>query len=183
MDSIFGEFQYFIRRINNFHSGGGLNPGETIEDLEQRFRVQIERGLVIHDPDSQETAMEILLSDLPESKQRQHLMELRKKGTTTFKAKAKRPRVLVGGQSQTIEQKREKALSLMVRALEAVGLKVKRQPLGIKMLYAEHSLKNVDYNDPNDLKLLFVNTVRISGHAKKANPAQLAVEFNKIASR
>jgi len=49
-ESIFGEFQYFIRRINAFMNGSKLERGETIEDLEQRFRVQIERGLIIDEP-------------------------------------------------------------------------------------------------------------------------------------
>jgi len=65
-DSIFAEFQYFIKRINGYRSGKPLAPGETLDDLEKRFRLQVSRGLVIDEPHGQELAMEVLLSDLPE---------------------------------------------------------------------------------------------------------------------
>ena len=182
-ESIFGEFQYFIRRINGFRAGSPLAQGETIEDLELRFRVQVENGMVINDPDSQEIAMEILLSDLTELEKRRHLMELRKTGRTSFKAKKVGPKVLKLASNETIHDKREKALDLIVRSLQKVGVKARRQPLGVKMLYAEHELKTVDYDDIRDLKLLLVNTVRISGHAKKVSPEKLANVFNEMTAR
>jgi hypothetical protein len=179
-ESIFGEFQYFIRRINAFRNGGALDRGETIEDLEQRFRVQIERGLIIDEPYAQEVAIEILLSDLPEDKKKHHIMELRKTGHTNFAVKKPESKPVNAKQPLNLEQQRERALSLIFKSLKMVGVKVQKQPLGVKMLIAEYELKNVDYNDPSDLKLLLVNTVKISGHAKKANPSELAMAFNKV---
>lgn len=179
-DSIFGEFQYFIKRINAARNGAKLQQGETIEDLEQRFRVQIERGLVIDEPDAQEVAMEILLSDLSESKKKQHLLELRRTGTTNFAIKKAKSKTIISKQPMTLEQKRERALDLIHKALSCVGVKAQKQPLGVKMIMAEYELKNIDYDDPKDLKLLLVNTVKISGHAKKTEPGQLAQVFNQL---
>lgn len=179
-ESIFGEFQYFIKRINAFRNGEKLKHGETIEDIEQRFRVQIERGLVIDEPQAQEMVMQILLSDLPESKQKQHIMELRRTGKTNFSLKKSASTTTNTKQALTLEQQRERALDLIHKALKMVGVVTQKQPLGVKMLMAEYELKNVDYNEPKDLKLLLVSTVKISGHAKKADPAELAMVFNKL---
>lgn len=182
-DSIFSEFQYFIRRVGGYRNGARLQAGETIEDLEQRFRVQIERGLVISEPSAQEMAMEILLSDLSESKQRKHLFELRKFGTTEFEMGASKAKKIQSQPGLTLQKKKERALDWMVKALKSVGVTAQRQPLGVKMLMAEHELNKIDYDDPKDLKLLLVGTVKLSGHAKKANPMDLAESFNKIISR
>ena len=179
-ESIFAEFQYFIRRINGFRSGLKLSAGETIEDLEQRFRVQVERGLVIIEPHEQEIVMEILLSSLNESDKRLHIMELRKTGKTSYQFQKTNSKESGRESSLTLEQKRERALDLMISALNTAGVKVQKQPLAVKMLMAEYSLENFDYDSPADLKLLFVNTVKISGHVKKVNPAALAVIFNDL---
>lgn len=181
-ESIFGEFQYFIRRINAFRSGGSLAANETIEDLEQRFRVQIERGLVIHDPCSQEVVMEVLLSDLSEDAKKGHIIEIRKTGKTNFELKIPSSKVTKLNQGLTLEQKKERALDLMILALKKVGIKTQKQPLAVKMFMAEYELKDVDYDDPKDLKLLLVKTVQISGHAKKAEPERLAKVFNDLLS-
>lgn len=181
-ESIFAEFQYFIRRINTYRSGGSLAPGETIEDLEHRFMVQVEKGLVISNPDSQEVAMEVLLSNLSENEKRNHLFELRRTGKTNFKLKKAESKTLKSNQGLSLEQKREKTLDLILSALKKSGIRVQRQPLGVKMLMAEYELKNVNYDDPKDLKLLFVSTIKLSGHAKKANPLELAVIFNNLLS-
>lgn len=182
-ESIFGEFQYFIRRINGYRNGASLSSGETIEDLEQRFRVQIERGLIIDEAYSQEVAMEILLSDLSEQEKKQHIIELRKTGSTSFVVKKEEAKTLASQQSLSLEQKREMALDLIAESLRKSGLKVQKQPLGVKMLMAEFELKNVDYLDPKDLKLLLVNTVKISGHAKKVDPMKLANVFSQLLSK
>lgn len=179
-ESIFAEFQYFIRRINGYRAGASLTAGETIEDLEQRFRIQVENGLVINDPGNQEIAMEILLSDFSEQEKRQHLMELRRTGKTNFTIKKAEAVTLKSSQGLSQEEKRERALDLIAEALKKAGLKVQKQPLGVKMLMAEFELKNVNYDDPKDLRLLLVNTVKISGHAKKVDPIQLANIFNKL---
>ena len=177
-ESIFGEFQYFIKRINGYRDSGKLPSGESIEDLEQRFRIQVVNGLVITEPGAQEIAMEILLSDLSEQEQRGHLMTLRKTGNTEFKLKKAKPKVLK--KTESVDQKRERALNLFVKTLTKAGLKIQRQSLGVKMLYAEHELKSFDYDDLRDLKLLFVNTIKISGHAKKADPVKLANVFKQV---
>lgn len=184
-ESIFGEFQYFIKRINSFRSGGVLSSsflsdGERLEDLEQRFRVQIERGLVISEPHSQEVAMEVLLSDLSEETKKRHILELRRTGKTDFKLERLASKVIKSEESLTLEQKKERALDLMIASLKEVGVKVQKQPLAVKMLMAEYELKGVDYDDPKDLKLLIVNTVKISGHAKKADPERLAKVFSDM---
>jgi hypothetical protein len=179
-ESIFGEFQYFIRRINAFRSGGSLGANETIEDLEQRFRVQIERGLVVHEPHSQEVVMEVLLSDLPEDKKKAHILEVRRTGDTNFELKSNSSKVMKSNQGLTLEQKKEKALDLIILALKKVGVKTQKQPLAVKMFMAEYELKDVNYDDPKDLKLLFVKTVQISGHAKKADPEKLAKVFSEM---
>jgi len=179
-DSIFGEFQYFIRRINAFRSNGHLAKGESIEDLEQRFRVQLERGLVIHEPYSQEVAMEVLLSDLSESAKKAHILEIRRTGKTNFEIKTTAAKVMAGHQALTLEQKKERAVDLMVKALKEVGVKAQKQPLAVKMFMAAHQLNAVDYDNPKDLRLLMVNTLQMSGHAKKADPELLAKVFNKL---
>lgn len=179
-ESIFGEFQYFIKRINSYRSGVNLAPGETIEDLEQRFRIQVENGLVINNPQNQEIAMEILLSDLSEKVKKEHLMDLRKTGKTNFKFKKPETKMLKSSQELSLNQKRERALDFIVEALKVSGVKVQKQPLGVKMLMAEYNLKNIDYDNPKDLRLLLVDTVKLSGHAKKANPLNLANSFNRI---
>ena len=179
-ESIFAEFQYFIRRINGFRSGVKLSAGETIEDLEQRFRVQVERGLVIIEPHEQEIVMEILLSNLNESEKRLHIMELRRTGKTSYQFKKANSKENGRESTLTLEQKRERALDLMILALNKVGVKVQKQPLAVKMLLSEYELENFDYDSPDDLKLLFVNTIKISGHVKKVNPAELAVIFNDL---
>lgn len=181
--SIFSEFQYFIKRINSFRLGSSLSPGETIEDLEQRFRVQIERGLVISEPGAQEVAMEVLLSNISEDEKKHHVLELRRTGKTNFAIKKPESQKIKSKNPLTLEQKRERALDLMVKALDSVGVKVQRQPFGVKMLMAEYELKDVDYDDPKDLRLLLVNTVKISGHAKKTEPVELALVFNKYLSK
>tara|TARA_Y100001934_G_C12330741_1_gene764925 strand:- start:1113 stop:1670 length:558 start_codon:yes stop_codon:yes gene_type:complete len=182
-ESIFGEFQYFIRRINTFRNGGKLAPNESIEDLEQRFRMQIERGLVVHEPHAQEIVMEVLLSDLPEAVKKGHILSVRRTGKTDFELKASHTKKLHATQGLTLEQKKEKALDLIILALKKVGLKVQKQPLAVKMYMAEYELKDVDYDDPKDLKLLLVKTVQISGHAKKVNPNELAKTFSDMVSR
>lgn len=182
-ESIFGEFQYFIKRINGFRNGVKLSKGETIEDLEQRFRVQIERGLIIDEPEEQEIAMEILLSDLSEDKKKEHLIELRKTGRTDFKIKKSQSKTISSEQELTLEQKKERALDLMISALKDVGVKAQKQPLAVKMFMAEYELGSINYDDPKDLKLLLVRTVQISGHAKKVDPAMLAKVFNEKLSR
>jgi hypothetical protein len=179
-ESIFGEFQYFIRRINAYRAGVNLTTGETIEDLEQRFRVQVERGLIINDPHNQEVAMEILLSELSEKEKRQHLMELRKTGRTNFTVKKEDIKTLKSSQELSLNQKRERTLDLIIEALKKSGVKAQKQSLGVKMFMAEYELQNVNYDDPKDLRLLLVNTVKISGHAKKVDPVQLANTFNKM---
>lgn len=182
-ESIFGEFQYFIKRISAFRSGNVLPKGETIEDLEQRFRVQIERGLVIADPHAQEVAMEVLLSDLTEVQQKKHLIELRRTGKTNFSFIKRESKTLLSNRPLTTQQKKERALDIIHESLKAVGVTAQKQPLGVKMLMAEYELKDVDYDDPKDLKLLLVSTLKISGHAKKASPDKLAEAFNKILSK
>jgi hypothetical protein len=179
-ESIFAEFQYFIRRINGYRSGVKLGAGESIEDLEQRFRVQVERGLVIIEPHEQEIVMEILLSSLNESEKRLHIMELRRTGKTSYQFQKTNSKESCKGSSLTLEQKRERALDLMIAALNTAGVKAQKQPLAVKMLMAEYSLENFNFDSPDDLKLLFVNTVKISGHVKKANPAELALIFNDL---
>jgi len=177
-ESIFAEFQYYIKRINNARKSGVLEKGETLEDLEERFRVQVEKGLVMTDPDSQEISMEILLSDLSEDTKKQHLLELRKTGQTSFEIKKEESSKLKGSGNKQDDM--ERALDLIVSALKAAGLRVQKQPLGIKMLQAAHELGDFSYTDPSDLKLLFVNTIRLSGHVKKTDPIKLAKIFNKL---
>lgn len=179
-ESMFAEFQYFIRRINAYRAGGNLNTGETIEDLEQRFRVQVERGLIINEPGNQEVAMEILLSELSENDKRDHLIALRKTGKTNFKYKEKETKTLRSSKELSLEDKKERALDLIIKALKKAGVSAQKQPLAIKMFMAEYELKNIDYDDPKDLRLLLVHTVKISGHAKKVNPIELASIFNKL---
>lgn len=178
-DSIFGEFQYFIKRIQAFRNGDMLTRGETIEDLELRFRVQVEKGLVIDEPEAQALAMDILLSDLPETEQRRHLMELRRTGKTDFKPQHTAQKTSVISKNADLQTQREKALTLIHDALSDVGVRAQKQPLGVKMLMAEFELKEMNYADPKDLKLLLVNTVKLSGHSKKADPARLAQAFNQ----
>jgi len=182
-ETIFAEFQYFIRRINAYKKDASLSPGETIEDLEQRFRVQVEKGLVISHPGNQEVAMEILLSNLPEDDKRAHLLSLRKTGKTTFEFKKEPPKKIKASASLTTNEKRERALDLIVEALDLSGVKAQKQPLGVKMLMAEYELKDVDYDDPKDLRLLLVETIKMSGHAKKTEPITLANNFNKLVSK
>jgi len=69
------------------------------------------------------------------------------------------------------------------KALGQAGIRAQIQPLAVKMLHAAHELGELDYTDPADLRLLFVNTLKISGHAKKADPAELAAIFNKVVSQ
>lgn len=182
-ESIFAEFQYFIKRINEFRSGLDLKGGQTIEDLEQRFRVQVERGLVISDPDAQEVAMEILLSDLSEDKKRQHLMELRRTGKTNFEIKRSPLKTISSNRNLSPEQKKERALDLIILALKKVGVIAQKQPLAVKMFMADYELKGINYDDHNDLKLLLVKTTQLSGHAKKANAEMLAKAFNDLLLR
>ena len=177
-DSIFGEFQYFIKRINTFRTTGHLPSGETIEDLEQRFRVQIERGLVIDEPDAQEIVAEILLSDLSEEAKKNHIIELRKTGKTNFKISSANTKIIQSQQGLTLEQKKERTLDLIIASLKEVGVKAQKQPLAVKMFMAEYELGSINYDDPKDLKLLLVTTVQMSGHAKKADPLKLATTFN-----
>lgn len=179
-ESIFGEFQYFIKRINAFRKGGRLAIGETIEDLEQRFRVQIEKGLVINDPYGQEVAMEVLLSDLSEDVKKEHVLEIRRTGRTSFEIQKPVAKVVHSNKGLTLEQKKEKALDLMIAALKMVGVKANKQPLAVKMFMAEYELGGVNYDDPKDLKLLLFKTVQISGHAKKTEPERLAEVFNEM---
>jgi hypothetical protein len=182
-ESIFGEFQYFIKRINAFRNGGSLAANETIEDLEQRFRVQIERGLIVHEPYSQEVVMEVLLSDLSEDAKKAHILEVRKTGKTSFVMQGQSSKVMTSNQGLTLEQKKEKALDLIISALKQVGVKAQKQPLAVKMFMAEYELKDVDYDDPKDLKLLLVKTVQFSGHAKKAEPEKLAKAFSSLLAK
>jgi hypothetical protein len=177
-ESIFTEFQYYIKRINNARKSGVLEKGDTLEDLEERFRLQVENGLVMTDPDSQEISMEILLSDLSEDKKKEYLLELRKKGQTSFEIKKEKVTKLQGSGNKQVDM--ERALDLIVSALKASGLRVQKQPLGMKMLQAAHELGDFNYTDPSDLKLLFVNTIKLSGHVKKADPLKLAATFNKL---
>ncbi len=177
-ESIFAEFQYYIKRINNARKAGVLEKGDTLEDLEERFRMQVENGLVITDPDSQEISMEILLSDLSEDQKKQHLLELRKTGQTSFEIKKEKVSKLKGSGNKQDDM--ERALDLIISALKASGLRVQKQPLAVKMLQAAHELGDFSYTDPSDLKLLFVNTIRLSGHVKKADPLKLAEIFNKL---
>lgn len=176
--SIFAEFQYYIKRINNARKSGILDKGDTLEDLEERFRIQVQNGLVITDPESQEISMEILLSDLLEDKKREHLLELRKTGQTSFEIKKEQVSKFNGSGNKQNDM--EQALDLIVSALKQAGLRVQKQPLGVKMLQAAHDLGNFSYADPSDLKLLFVNTIKLSGHVKKADPLKLAQIFNKL---
>ncbi len=182
-ESIFAEFQYFIKRIKNHRNGGKLAAHETIEDLEQRFRLQVENGLVIIDPTSQEIVMEILLSDLDEDKMKEHIFELRRTGKTNFKLTNNDSKYIQSRKELTKEQKKERALDLMLAALKECGVNAQKQPLAVKMLIAEHELKSVDYDNIDDLKLLMVSTVKISGHAKKVEPARLAKIFNQYLDR
>ncbi|MBF0266026.1 MAG: hypothetical protein HQL46_12205 [Gammaproteobacteria bacterium] len=177
-ESIFAEFQYYIKRINNARKSGVLEKGETLDNLEERFRLQVEKGLVISEPDSQEVAMEILLSDLTEDKKKAHLLELRKTGKTAFKIKKQTDAKLKTTGNKEADM--ERALNLIVSALKESGLRVQKQPLAVKMLMAAHELGNFSYTDPSDLKLLFVNTIKLSGHVKKADPLKLAETFNKL---
>ena len=178
--SIFAEFQYYIKRINNARLNGVLEKGDTLDDLEERFRLQVQNGLVISDPDSQELAMEILLADISEELKREHLLELRKTGRTSFEIK--KENVSKSNGSGNKQQDMEYALDLIVNALKTAGLRVQKQPLGVKMLQAAHNLGDFSYNDSSDLKLLFVNTIMLSGHVKKADPHELAKIFNKLVS-
>ncbi len=179
-ESIFGEFQYFIRRINAYRNSGKIDPNETIEDLEQRFRVQIERGLVVHDPESQEVVMQVLLSDLPEVAKKEHILSIRRTGKSDFELRGSENRKISSSKSLTLEEKKERALDWIILALKKVGVRTQKQPLAVKMFMAEYELKNVDYDDPKDLKLLLVKTVQFSGHAKKADPKALAKAFSDL---
>jgi len=177
-ESIFAEFQYYIKRINKARKTGVLEKGDTVEDLEERFRMQVENGLVITEPDSQEIAMEILLSDLSEDNKKQSLLELRKTGQTSFQLKKEKTAKIQSAGNKQIDM--ERALDLIVSALKTSGLRVQKQPLGVKMLQAAHELGDFSYTDPDDLKLLFVNTIRLSGHVKKTDPLKLAETFNQL---
>ena len=178
--TIFEEFQYYIKRINNARLTGILEKGDTLEDLEERFRIQVQNGLVITEPDAQELAMEILLSDISEDRKREHLLELRKTGQTSFEIKKEKVSKLNGSGNK--QQDMEYALDLIVNALKTAGLRVQKQPLGVKMLQAAHNLGDFSYSDTSDLKLLFVNTIMLSGHVKKADPQELAKIFNQLVS-
>ncbi len=176
--TIFAEFQYYIKRINNARNSGLLEKGDTLEDLEQRFRLQVENGLVITEPDAQELAMEILLSDATEELKLKYLLELRKTGQTSFiLEKQDVSRIKSTGNKKN---DMDNALDLILNALKTAGLRVQRQPLGIKMLQAAHELGDFNYSDSSDLKLLFVNTIKLSGHVKKADPLELAKIFNNL---
>jgi len=181
-ESIFGEFQYFIKRINSFRNGGRLAANETIEDLEQRFRVQIEKGLVVSEPHAQEVVMEVLLSDLHEHTKKRHILEMRRTGQTDFKLKGTGSKKIESNKNLTLEQRKERALDLIIAALKKVGVNTQKQPLAVKMFMAEFELGGVDYDDPKDLKLLLVKTVEISGHARKAEPEKLAKVFSEMLS-
>ena len=111
-ESIFAEFQYYIKRINNARKSGVLEKGDTLEDLEERFRVQVENGLVMSDPDSQEISMEILLSDLSEDKKKEYLLELRKTGQTSFELKKEKITKLQSSGNKQVDM--ERALDLIV---------------------------------------------------------------------
>ena len=176
--SIFAEFQYFIKRINNARKSGFLENGDTLEDLEERFRLQIQNGLVITEPDSQELAIEILLCDDSEELKLKYLLELRKTGQTSFKIKKENISRTKGTGNKQNDM--DNALDLILNALKKAGLRVQRQPLGIKMLQAAHDLGDFNYTDSSDLKLLFVNTIKLSGHVKKADPLELAKIFNNL---
>ncbi len=178
--TIFEEFQYYIKRINNARLSGILEKGNTLEDLEERFRIQVQNGLVITEPDAQELAMEILLSDILEDRKREYLLELRKTGQTSFEIK--KEKVSKPNGSGNKQQDMEYALDLIVNALKTAGLRVQKQPLGVKMLQAAHNLGDFSYSDTSDLKLLFVNTIMLSGHVKKADPQELAKIFNQLVS-
>ena len=178
--TIFEEFQYYIKRINNARLSGILEKGETLDNLEERFRIQVQNGLVITEPDAQELAMEILLSDISEERKREYLLELRKTGQTSFEIK--KENVTKSNGSGNKQQDMEYALDLIVNALKTAGLRVQKQPLGVKMLQAAHNLSDFSYSDTSDLKLLFVNTIMLSGHVKKADPQELAKIFNRLVS-
>ncbi|MFK5947230.1 MAG: hypothetical protein QM500_00485 [Methylococcales bacterium] len=180
-ETIFGEFQYFIKRINDARSGKSLSNGDTLEDLEQRFRLQVENGLVIIDPGAQEVAMEILLSDISEPQKRNHLFELRRTGKTSFQINRTQKATL--SHNTDPQKDAERALHLIVKALNKAGIKVQKRALSVKMLLAAHELGEMDYCDPDDLKLLYVKTIKISGHVRKANPLVLAKIFNDILPR
>ena len=178
-ESLFAEFQYFIKRINTARKGGRLKGGETLEDLELRFRRQVENGLVIINPDAQELAMEILLdTEISEVQKRAHIRELRLSGSTDYATKnTGRIRREI---APSTDRDRERVLGWMVQALQRAGVRVQKQPLGIKMLIAAHEIGNVDYHDHGDIKLLFAKTIKLSGHAKKVDPVKLATLFNNI---
>ena len=184
MDSSpFAEFQYFIRRINALKAGKPISKDDTLDDLEKRFHRQVERGLVLIDPDQQEMAMKILLAPISDARKVQFITELRRTGKTKFRELGKlhdNPKPVTKADPNTV---REQALDLMVAALTKAGVRVKRQPLGMKMLYAAHDLGPVDYQNRDDLKLLFVNTIKYSGHVKKAAPEKLATIFNQLVAR
>jgi len=176
--TLFEEFQYYIKRVNNARKLGILENGDTLDDLEERFRLQVQNGLVMTDPDSQELAMEILLSDISEDEKREYLLELRKTGQTSFVIK--KVNVSKPNESGNKQNDMDHALDLIMNALKTAGLRVQRQPLGVKMLQAAHDLGDYSYTDPGDLKLLFVNTIKLSGHVKKADPFELAKIFNTL---
>jgi len=77
----------------------------------------------------------------------------------------------------------ERALTMIHKALGQAGIRAQIQPLAVKMLHAAHELGDLDYTDPADLKLLFVKTLQLSGHAKKTDPVELAQIFNKVVSQ
>lgn len=177
-ESKFAEFQYFIKRIKHARNGGSLNNGETLEDLEQRFRKQVENGLVIIDPGPQEIAMDILLSGMSEENMDSQLTQLRRTGKCSFTLKEEFSNKLKSHNNP--EKDMERALNLIIKALNVSGLRVQRQPLAVKMLEAAHNMSGFDFCDPDDLKLLFVKTIKRSGHVKKANPLELARIFNNL---
>jgi len=180
--SLFSEFQYFIKKINLARAGKSPGKNETLEDLEQRFQKQVERGLVIIEPDEQELVMEVLLAHIPEERKLKFIRDVKKTGSCDFEIK-KQSQIKVSAKSPNLSEDRDRALDLIIKALKQAGIKVQRQPLGIKMMYAAHELGKFDYHDANDLKLLFVKTIKFSGHVKKADPQELATIFSKLVTQ
>ncbi len=173
---MFDEFEYFIKRIQKARNGQNLPDGEYLEDLEIRFRLQVENGLVIHDAENQELAMEALLLDIPDSDKNMLIQAIRHSRLTgelkdklLRKDKAQMPKATRSNQALL-----ESSLDLFCETLRSCGLRIQRQPLGVKMLHAAHALPELDLNDERDVKLLFVKTCELSGHAKKTDPVMLA---------
>lgn len=133
-----------LQRFLSVYEGNSLVPqkGETLEYLEERFRLQVESGLVITEPDSQELAMEILFSDISEDKKREHLLELRKTGAqrereliierTRVGLDVARQRGRVGGRKrQMTDSKIESAKKLLN---DGIPPKEVAQNLGVSIL-------------------------------------------------